>query len=101
MHGHALLEIISLIVSILAIIFTVITIIQAIVIRNRTKKENDEQFTFIANLVMYSSADPEAVANKLQEYRKSGVWGPVAIKRLKDGKLNFAFTPQFQPPTKN
>lgn len=75
MQNNACLEVSALIVSIIAAIIAIISFIHAIVLRQRTKKESEEQFSFMANLVMYSVNNPEVVQKKLQDYRKSGTWG--------------------------
>jgi hypothetical protein len=90
----------SLVVSIIAAIIAIASICQAIYLRRKTKKESEEQFNFMANLVMYSTDDPDAVYKKLQEYRKSGTWGPVQVIRLSNGKLNFAFNEELKDGVK-
>jgi hypothetical protein len=78
-------------VAIIAALIAIAAIGHAICVRNKTKKESQEQFNFISNLVMYSSSDPDAVSQKMKAFRETGTWGPVQVIRLENGKLSFAF----------
>ena len=90
----------SLIVSIISAFIAIASMSHAIYARQKTKKESEEQFNFMANLVMYSADNPDAVYKKLQEFRKSGIWGPVQVIRLSNGKLNFAFNEELKAGVK-
>jgi hypothetical protein len=90
----------SEIVSIIAAFIAIASIWQAIYLRQKTKKESKEQFNFMANLVMYSANNPEVVSKRLQDYRKSGTWGPVEVIRLSNGKLNFSFNKELKESVK-
>jgi len=87
------MEVCALTVSIVSAVIAMISIIQAIVLRRRTKKETTEDLNFITNLVANSAADPDTVRRLLEDYNKVGEWR-AKVSRRPDGKygLDFAIT---------
>jgi hypothetical protein len=68
------LEVSALVVSIVSAGIAIGSIVQAIRLRQRTKKEAEEQLSFITHLVANSAADPDAVRKMLKDYEKAGEW---------------------------
>lgn len=78
------LEISALVVSIVSAGIAIGSIVQAIRLRQRAKKEAEEQLSFITHLVVNSAVDPDAVRRMLQDYSKAGEWR-AKVSRRPDG----------------
>jgi hypothetical protein len=85
------LEISALIFSIVAAIIAVASFLHAIVLRQRTKIENEAQLSFITHLVVNSAPDPDTVRRMLEDYNKVGEWRAKVSKRP-NGKYSIDFT---------
>ena len=84
------LEVWALTVSILAAGIAITSFFHAIVIRQRTKRETQEQLDFIMNLVVNSAADPDTVRRMLKDYNDAGEWR-ATVSRRPDGKYGLDF----------
>ncbi len=84
------LEVWALIVSIVAASIAVAAIVQAIVLRRRTKSETERQLNFIMHLVVNSAADPDTVRRMLEDYNKAGEWRAKVVRRP-DGNYSLDF----------
>jgi hypothetical protein len=87
------LEVSALIVSIVAAGIAIASFVQAIVLRRRTKRETEEQLSFITHLVINSAADPDTVRRMLEDYNKVGEWR-AKVSRRSDGKYGLDFKVQ-------
>lgn len=85
------LEVCALIVSIVSAGIAIAAIVQAIVLRRRTKSETEGQLTFLTHLVVNSAADPGTVRKMLEDYGRVGEWRAKVSKRP-DGKYGLDFT---------
>jgi len=85
------LEVSALIVSIVSAGIAITAIVQAIVLRRRTKSETEEQLNLITHLVVNSAADPDTVRRMLEDYDRVGEWRAKVSKRP-DGKYGLDFT---------
>ncbi len=85
------LEISALIFSIMAAIIAIASFLHAIVLRQRTKIENEAQLSFIMHLVVNSAPDPDTVRRMLEDYNKVGEWRAKVSKRP-NGKYGLDFT---------
>jgi len=84
------LEYTALIVSIISAFIAIASFIQAIILRQRTKRETDESLDFLVHLVVNSSADPDTVRRMLEDYRRAGTWR-AKVSRRPDGKYGLDF----------
>jgi hypothetical protein len=66
------LQVSAVVVSIVSAGIVIGSIVQAIRLRQQTKKEAEEQLSFITHLVVNSAADPDAVRKMLMDYEKAG-----------------------------
>ena len=64
----------STLISIVSACLAIASLVQAIVLRRRTKRESEEQLSFITHLVANSAADPDTVRRMLKDYEKAGEW---------------------------
>ena len=78
------LEVSALVVSIVSAGLAIGSIVQAIRLRQRTKKETEEQLSFITHLVVNSAAYPDTVRRMLKDYAKAGEWR-AKVSRRPDG----------------
>jgi hypothetical protein len=93
-----ILEVLALIVSIGAAGIAIASIVQAIVLRKRTKKESEEwqklakketeeHLSFLTHLVVNSAADPDTVRRMLEDYGRVGEW-QVKVSKRPNGKYS-------------
>jgi len=85
------LEVCALIVSIVSAVIAITAIVQAIILRGRTKSETEGQLDFITHLVVNSAADPDTVRRMLEDYGRAGEWRAKVSKRP-DGKYGLDFS---------
>jgi hypothetical protein len=86
------LEISALIFSIMAAIIAIASFLHAIVLRQRTKIENEAQLSFITHLVVNSAPDPATVRRMLEDYNRVGRWR-AKVSKSPNGKYSIDFTP--------
>lgn len=84
------MEILSLVFSIISSILAIAAIIQAIVLRRKTKSETKEQLDFITHLIVNSSPDPNTVQRMLDDFNKAGEWRATVYKD-NDGKYHLHY----------
>lgn len=88
------LEVGSLIVSIFASAIAIGSIIQAIVLRQRTKKETEESLSFLTHLIVNSAVDPDTIRRMVEDYSRVGEWR-AKVSRRPDGKYGLDFDLKF------
>lgn len=92
----------ALTVSIVSAVIAITSIIQAMVLRKRTEKENkqaldslthqnEEALSFHTHLIVNSAADPETVRRMLEDYNKVGEWR-AKVSRRPNGKYGLDFS---------
>lgn len=94
----------ALTVSIVSAVIAITSIIQAMVLRKVTEKENkqaseslthqsEEALSFLTHLVVNSAPDPDTVRRMLEDYSKVGEWR-AKVSRRPDGKYGLDFAIQ-------
>lgn len=79
------LEQCALVVSIVGAVLAILAIIQAVVLRQRTRKETNQSLSFLTNLIINSAADPDVIRKVVEDYNKNKEWR-TKVRRMSDGK---------------
>ena len=75
-----MLEVLSLVVSIISAILAIAAITHAIALRKKTERETKEHLSFITHLIVNSAPDPNTVQRMLDDFNKLGEWRATVFK---------------------
>jgi hypothetical protein len=70
----------SLIVSIVSALIAIVSIIQAMRLRQQTKKETGKNLNIIRELIINSAPDPRTVRRLWEDYEKAGDWRAQVVR---------------------
>jgi len=87
------LELWALIISIISGCIAIASFIQAMLVRQWTRQETQEQMSFLTHLIVNSASDPDTVRRMLEDYSRVGIWR-AKVSRRPDGKYGLDFAIQ-------